>query len=138
MVNTTPIMSAMSVLGVRRGKAAFFSGCKFHPVIAPSGSNRSSHGGDEMAEAFSMACHELVSRDFRCGSTTDSRALLQPRPELGVERTKSGPKQTSPHKGRLGALPANGLRGSWWRCPLFEALSCGRDRVRWPYPLAVF
>ena len=42
----------MSVVGVRRGKAAFFSGCKSHPAIAPAGSNRSSHGGDEMAEAL--------------------------------------------------------------------------------------
>ncbi len=59
----------MSALGVRRGKAAFFSGCKSHPAtIAPAGSNRSSHGGDEMAEAFGIACHELVSLDFRCGS----------------------------------------------------------------------
>ncbi len=40
-------------LGVRRGKAAFFSGYKSHPAtIAPAGSNRSGHGGDEMAEAF--------------------------------------------------------------------------------------
>ncbi|MEE8275781.1 MAG: hypothetical protein V3R75_01335 [Alphaproteobacteria bacterium] len=30
----------------------FSSGCKSHPAIAPAGSNRSSHGGDEMAEAF--------------------------------------------------------------------------------------
>ena len=58
----------MSVLGVRRGKAALSSGCKSHPAIAPAGSNRSSHGGDEMAEAFGIACHELVSLDFRCGS----------------------------------------------------------------------
>ncbi len=59
----------MSALGVRRGKAAFFSGCKSHPAtVAPAGSNRSSHGGDEMAEAFGMACHKLVSLDFRCGS----------------------------------------------------------------------
>ncbi len=26
------------------------------------------HGGDERAEAFRIACHELVSLDFRCGS----------------------------------------------------------------------
>jgi hypothetical protein len=38
--------------GVRRGKAALSSGCKSHPATAPAGSNRSSHGGDEMAEAF--------------------------------------------------------------------------------------
>ncbi len=59
----------MSALGVRRGKAAFFSGCKSHPAtIAPAGSNRSGHGGGEMAEAFGIACHQLVSFDFRCGS----------------------------------------------------------------------
>ncbi len=58
----------MSEMGVRRGKAAFFSGCKSHPAIAPAGSNRSSHGGDEMAEAFGIACHELVSLHFRFGS----------------------------------------------------------------------
>ena len=32
-------------------KAAFSSGCKSHPASAPAGSNRSRHGGDEMAEA---------------------------------------------------------------------------------------
>jgi hypothetical protein len=42
----------MSVPGVRREKAALSSGCKSHPATAPAGSNRSSHGGDEMAEAF--------------------------------------------------------------------------------------
>ncbi len=43
----------LSEVGVRRAKAAFFSGCKSHPAtIAPAGSNRSSHGGDEMAEVF--------------------------------------------------------------------------------------
>ena len=59
----------MSAVGVRRAKAAFFSGCKSHPAtIAPAGSNRSSHGGDEMAEAFGIAYHELLSLDSRCGS----------------------------------------------------------------------
>jgi antitoxin (DNA-binding transcriptional repressor) of toxin-antitoxin stability system len=38
--------------GVRRAKAALSSGCKAHPATAPAGSNRSSHGGNEMAEAF--------------------------------------------------------------------------------------
>ncbi len=59
----------MTAVGVRRAKAAFFSGCKSHPaIIAPAGSNRSSHGGNEVAEAFGIARHELVSLDFRCGS----------------------------------------------------------------------
>jgi len=43
---------AMSALGVRRAKAALSSGCKPHPATAPAGSNRSSHGGNEVAEAF--------------------------------------------------------------------------------------
>src|SRR4029077_18266486 len=40
--------------GVRREKAALSSGCKSHPATAPAGSNRSSYGGDEIAEAFGM------------------------------------------------------------------------------------
>jgi hypothetical protein len=42
----------MSASGVRRGKAARSSGCKTHPATAPAGSNQSSYGGDEIAEAF--------------------------------------------------------------------------------------
>jgi len=41
----------MSVVGVRRAKAALSSGCKPHPANAPAGSDRSSHGGNEVAEA---------------------------------------------------------------------------------------
>ena len=79
----------MSVMGVRRDKAAFFSGCKSHPAtIAPAGSNRSSHGGNEVAEAFGIACYELVSLDFRFGSTTDSHDPPLLRPHLGVKQTK--------------------------------------------------
>ena len=42
----------LSAKGVRRDKAAFSSGCKPHPATAPAGSNRSSHGGNEVAETF--------------------------------------------------------------------------------------
>jgi hypothetical protein len=45
-------MSPTSEMGVRRAKAALSSGCKPHPATAPAGSNRSSHGGNEVAEAF--------------------------------------------------------------------------------------
>jgi hypothetical protein len=41
-----------SAFGVRREKAALSSGCEAHPATAPAGSNRSSHGGNEVAEAF--------------------------------------------------------------------------------------
>jgi len=47
-----------------------------------------------MAEAFGIACHELVSLDFRCGSGSDYRHRHPERPHLGVERTEpdeSGP-----------------------------------------------
>ena len=48
-----------TALGVRRDKAALSSGCESHPAkIAPAGSNRSSHGGNEMAEAFGVAGHD--------------------------------------------------------------------------------
>src|SRR5229473_1518736 len=46
------ISAPTSVMGVRRAKAALSSGCKPHPATAPAGSNRSSHGGNEVAEAF--------------------------------------------------------------------------------------
>ena len=46
------IKRSTSVFGVRRDKAALSSGCKPHPATAPAGSNRSSHGGNEVAEAF--------------------------------------------------------------------------------------
>ena len=42
----------MAAQGVRRDKAALSSGCKSHPATAPAGSNRSSYGGNEVAEAF--------------------------------------------------------------------------------------
>src|SRR6202140_3030152 len=42
----------MSAIGVRREKAALSSGCETHPATAPAGSNRSSYGGNEVAEAF--------------------------------------------------------------------------------------
>jgi len=46
------VQQPMSEMGVRRAKAALSSGCKSHPATAPAGSNRSSHGGNEVAEAF--------------------------------------------------------------------------------------
>src|SRR5713101_2708358 len=52
----------MSGSGVRRAKAALSSGCKPHPAIAPAGSNRSSHRGNEVAEAFDYSF--LHAQDF--------------------------------------------------------------------------
>ena len=48
----------MSAIGVRRAKAAFLSGCEIPPGnVAPAGSNRSSHGGNEVAEASGVEGH---------------------------------------------------------------------------------
>jgi hypothetical protein len=55
--------SGMSAKRVRREKAARSSGCKPHPANAPAGSNWSSHGGDEMAEALGVAGHSERSYD---------------------------------------------------------------------------
>jgi hypothetical protein len=46
------ITRMMSAIGVRREKVALSSGCKPHPATAPAGGNRSSHGGNKVAEAF--------------------------------------------------------------------------------------
>ncbi len=54
-------------------------------------------------------------------------ALLAALPVFGCTDKKPGTKQTI---GTLGGAAVGGLLG--WRYPLFEALSCGRDRVRWP------
>ena len=56
------MQALMSVLGVRRAKAALSSGCKSHPETAPAGSNRSSHGGNEVAEAFDYPKRDAIQR----------------------------------------------------------------------------
>ncbi len=40
-----------------------------------------------MAEAFGIACHELMSLDFRFGSKADSQRLAHLRLLLGVKQT---------------------------------------------------
>jgi hypothetical protein len=49
---TTSAKQSMAARYVRREKAALSSGCKTHPANARAESNRSSHGGNEVAEAF--------------------------------------------------------------------------------------
>ncbi len=47
-----------------------------------------------MAEAFGIACHELVNLDFRCGSKPEVQPRSRERLFLGVKQTKSAQKQT--------------------------------------------
>ena len=55
--SSTPV-SKTTGLGVRRAKAAFSQWVRGPPGdIAPAGSNRSSYGGNEIAEAFDVTVH---------------------------------------------------------------------------------
>src|SRR5207244_4968517 len=67
-----------SARGVRREKAALSSGCKAHPANAPAGSNRSSQGGDELAEA-SGKCEP------RLGGCASVRAVTRSERRAGLE-----------------------------------------------------
>ena len=61
-----------SEMGVRRDKAALSSGCKSHPATAPAGSNRSSYGGNEIAEAFGMRVTNWPDRRLHPTNATAS------------------------------------------------------------------
>ena len=61
-----------------------------------------------MAEAFGIACHELVSLDFRCGSGRDQGGPSAPRRLSGVEPKKSAYKRTLRLEGLLSA-PDSGV-----------------------------
>jgi len=63
---------------VRRDKAALSSGCKAHPANAPAGSNRSSQGGDELAEA-SGKCEPRLGgcASVRAVTRSERRASLE-------------------------------------------------------------
>ena len=58
----------MSAQGVRRGKAALFQWVQIPPGHRSSRKQPEQSWRGEMSEAFGIACHELVSLDFRCGS----------------------------------------------------------------------
>src|SRR5260370_21584045 len=67
----------MSASGVRRDKAALSSGCKSHPATAPAGSNRSSQGGNELAEAFGMRVTNWRQRECAGRNARERRASLE-------------------------------------------------------------
>ena len=79
-------------MGVRRDKAALSSGCKSHPATAPAGSNRSSHGGTEVAEAFAMRV--TIYGD------SEVQAVTRVNAEQASKRTMRGPTRL-PYRGRL-------------------------------------
>src|SRR5215470_1213501 len=56
---------------------AVSSGCKPHPATAPAGSNRSSYGGDEIAEAFGMRATNWWQRECAGRNASERRASLE-------------------------------------------------------------
>jgi hypothetical protein len=90
VVNDGPPMSAE---GVRRDKAALSSGCEPHPANAPAGSNRSSHGGNEVGLKPSIS----VSR---IGDSASVQTVTRVNAEQSSKRTMRRPTR-QPFRGRL-------------------------------------
>src|SRR5499426_3884589 len=88
-------ITRMSVVGVRREKAALSSGCKTHPATAPAGSNRSSYGGDEIAEAFGMRVTNWWQRECAGRNASERRASLEKDDAQADPTTLSGKADTT-------------------------------------------
>jgi hypothetical protein len=67
--------SVKPIFYVRRAKARSLSGGQTHPAtFASAGSNRSSRGGDETAEAFDVKGHCGGSASMRAATSSERRA----------------------------------------------------------------
>jgi hypothetical protein len=97
-------------LGVRREKAALFSGCKAHPATAPAGSSRSSYGGDEIAEAFGKRVTNWWQRECAGRNASERRASLEKDDAQADPTTLSGKADTVGRKSEDDAHPLR--RGS--------------------------
>src|SRR6202049_1581664 len=86
---------SMSELGVRRDKAALSSGCKPHPANAPAGSNRSSYGGNEVAEAFGKRVTTWGRRGCAGRNASERRASLEKDNAQADPTTLSGKADTA-------------------------------------------
>ena len=85
----------MSALSVRREKAALSSGCETHPATAPAGSNRSSYGGDEIAEAFGKRVTNWWQRKCAGCNASERRAILEKDDAQADPTTLSGKADTA-------------------------------------------
>src|SRR5215510_10675105 len=88
------------------------SGCKPHPATAPAGSNRSSYGGDEIAEAFGMRATNWWQREFAGRNASERRASLEKDDAQADPTTLSGKADTA-------GLPSETIRPAaapgYWR-----------------------
>ena len=87
-------------------KAALSSGCKPRPATAPAGSNRSSHGGNEMAEAFGYRKRRSTSWGTRSDGCIRRRTG---KARLGMVAVE---EEHPPH-GREGPRPDRPEDGDW-------------------------
>jgi hypothetical protein len=95
----------VSAFRVRRAKAALSSGCKPHPAIAPAGSNRSSYGGNEVAEAQYLETSKAELHKAVLGAIAD-RATRESSGGVPINRTRR-------HGGPLGQCTQE-------QCPLIQ------------------
>src|SRR6266851_2757761 len=86
------VKSKDHIFHVRRDKAALSRGCKPRPAIAPAGSNRGRHGGDEMSEAPDSG-HEF-------GDCASVQAATRVNAEQSSKRTMCRPTRKW-NRGRL-------------------------------------
>jgi hypothetical protein len=103
-------LKRMSLSGVRRENATLSGGCKPHPVIAPTGSSRSSYRGDEIAEAFGKRVRiygDSASVGLNAGERGASLKKTMRRPT----RTLSGKADTAGMNERS-TKPSRCARGS--------------------------
>src|SRR5215831_19971444 len=102
----------MSASGVRCEKAALSSGCKSHTANAPAGSNRSSHGGNEVAEAWKPSqTSERTSQSMYHGA---SYAECSPG-LVGIDRALSRSANSASRR-RRGPVKLR-CGSSIWICP---------------------
>src|SRR5277367_4916391 len=109
----------MPALGVRRDKAALSSGCKSHPANAPAGSNRSSHGGNELAEAFGM-------RVTIYGDSASVQAAMRVNAEQSSKRSMRRPTR-QPFRGRLTRMGER-AKTTPMRCAGVVAAACTQGK----------
>jgi len=80
---------------VRRDKAVLSSVCKSHPATAPAGSNRSSYGGNEIAEAFGMRVTNWCQRECAGRNASKRHANLEKEDAQADPTTLSGKADTA-------------------------------------------
>ena len=128
----------MSPTGVRRGKAALFSGCQSHPATAPAESNRSSHRVTKWLKPLvnvSRSESASVQAVMRVNAKQASRqAVLRERerdrsPHRAADQDKRQPVSHTAAPKRIRSSSASGP-SCWCRPACAGPLPIDRGRAR--------